>query len=189
MRETTVSVVISAPREDVFDFVADLSLRPSWTDHYLTEFRLARANPVGLGAAARFKFERSKTTSEWAEIEITEFERPRRILEAGPHRPARPLPVRCLYEFSPEGPSATRVELTTLSDPMALVDKIKQRGAHRWIRRKSRKALERLRRIFEEPDAVEIKRATVAGYDNYKAPRFGAHPRATHGEPAAARRA
>jgi uncharacterized protein YndB with AHSA1/START domain len=182
VRETTVSVVITAPREEVFDFVADLSLRPSWTDHYLDEFRLARANPVGLGAAARFKFKRGKTTSEWAEIEIEECDRPRRILEEGRVGRRGRSRFAALYEFIPEG-HATRVELTTISDPKTLVDKIKQRGAHRWIKRNTAKALERLRKVFEEPGTVEIKRATVAGYDNYKAPRFGAHP---HAEPAAA---
>lgn len=185
MRETTVSVVISAPREDVFDFVADLSLRPSFTDHYLTEYRLARAQPVGLGAAARFKFDRGKTTSEWAEIEITECERPRRIVEEGRIGRRGRSRFVALYEFVPEG-GATRIEMTTLSEPKALVDKIKQRGAHRWIRRQTAKALDRLRQIFEEPSGAELKQATVAGYDNYKAPRFGAHPRAGRGEPAAA---
>src|SRR5919202_1196648 len=43
MREVTVDVHISAPRADVFDFVADLAGRPAWTDHYLKDYRLARA--------------------------------------------------------------------------------------------------------------------------------------------------
>ena len=30
--------------------------------------------------------------------------------------------------------------------------------------------------IFEEPDRVELKRATIAGYEPYKAARFGAPP-------------
>ena len=54
MRQVTVETVITAPREPIFDFVGDLSLRPSFADHYLKDYRLANANPVGLGAAARF---------------------------------------------------------------------------------------------------------------------------------------
>jgi hypothetical protein len=30
--------------------------------------------------------------------------------------------------------------------------------------------------IFEEPDRVELKRATIAGFEREKAARFGAHP-------------
>jgi uncharacterized protein YndB with AHSA1/START domain len=177
MRQVTVSVVISAPREQVFDLVADLSVRPSFTDHYLDEFRLARANPVGLGAAARFKFQRRKTTSEWAEITVTQCDRPRRIVEEG--RVGRRGRSRfvAVYDFLPGHGGGTRIELTTLSEPATLVDRIKQRGAARWVKRNTRTALERLRRIFEEPPSGELKRATVAGYDDYKAPRFGSHPR------------
>ena len=51
MRQVTVHAVISAPREEIFDFVADLSLRPAYCDHYLEEYRLARPNPRG-GAQA-----------------------------------------------------------------------------------------------------------------------------------------
>ena len=43
------------------------------------------------------------------------------------------------------------------------------------MRRKTRKALDRLRMIFEEPDRVELKRATIAGYEPEKAARFGAY--------------
>ena len=34
---------------------------------------------------------------------------------------------------------------------------------------------DRLRMIFEEPDRVELKRATIAGYEPEKAARFGAY--------------
>jgi hypothetical protein len=29
--------------------------------------------------------------------------------------------------------------------------------------------------IFEEPERIELKRASIAGYEPDKAPRFGAH--------------
>jgi hypothetical protein len=79
-----------------------------------------------------------------------------------------------IYDFIPEG-RATRVELTTYSEPKTAIDRLRQRGAHRWIKRQSRKALNRLRRIFEEPQEKELARADIAGYESSKAPRFGAH--------------
>jgi hypothetical protein len=67
------------------------------------------------------------------------------------------------------------VELTTFSEPATIVDRLKEIGAAGWMRRKTHKSLDRLRTIFEEPERVELKRATIGGYEADKAPRFGAH--------------
>ena len=174
MRQVTVSTVISAPREQVFDFVCDLAGRPAYTDHYLRDFRLARVNPVGRGAAARFQL-RAPLAKEYAELEIRTVDRPREIVEeirVGRRGRNRSLAV---YEFTVESGGMTRVELTTYSEPATLIDRVKELGAAGWMRRQTRKALERLRMIFEEPPKGELKRATIAGYDPAKAPRFGAH--------------
>jgi uncharacterized protein YndB with AHSA1/START domain len=173
VREVTVSIVISAPREDVFDFVSDLAGRPAYTDHYMRDYRLARVNPIGLGAAARFRL-RAPLANEYAELQVTELDRPRQIVEemrVGRRGRNRSLAV---YDFSVEGADATRVDLTTFSEPATPIDRLKELGAAGWARRQTRKALERLRRIFEEPGRVELKRATIAGYEPTKAPRFGA---------------
>ena len=101
MRQVTVSTVISAPREQVFDFVCDLAGRPAYTDHYLRDFRLARVNPVGRGAAARFQL-RAPLAKEYAELEIRTVDRPREIVEeirVGRRGRNRSLAV---YEFTVE---------------------------------------------------------------------------------------
>jgi hypothetical protein len=157
MREVTVSTIISAPREDVFDFVCDLAARPAFTDHFMDDYRLARARPVGVGAAAR------------------EADRPRRIIEevrVGRRGRNRSVAV---YDFTRESAGVTRVELTTYGEPATLVDRFRQIGAAWWIRRKTRRALDRLRILFEEPQKEPPKRATIAGFESEKAPRFGAH--------------
>jgi uncharacterized protein YndB with AHSA1/START domain len=174
VREVTVSTVISAPREQIFDFVCDLAGRPAYTDHFMSDYRLARVNPVGVGAASRFQL-RAPFAKDYAELQITKVDRPRRIVEevrVGRRGRNRSLAV---YDFTSEGPSVTRVELTTFSEPATLVDRLRQLGAAGWIRRQTRKALERLRMIFEEPPRGELKRASIAGFDPDKAPRFGVH--------------
>lgn len=174
MRQVTVDTVISAPREEVYDFVVDLSRRPAYSDHYLKDFRLARANPVGKGAAARFLLD-APVFSERGEIAIVEADRPRRIVEEGRvGRLGRSRTV-AVYDFIAEAAGTTRVELTTYSEPKTAVDRFKQRRAHRWMRRQSKKALERLRKIFEEPAGEALAQVGVAGYEEAKAPRFGAH--------------
>ena len=173
MRQVTVDVHISAPREEVFDFVADLAGRPAWTDHYLKDYRLARPNPYGLGAAARFIL-RAPMAREYVEIAIVEYDRPRRIVEEA--RVGRRGRNRSLafYEFEQEGHRLTHVELTTYSEPATVVDRLRQVGAASWIRRQSKMALERLRLVFEEPPAKPLARVSVAGYEPLKAARFGA---------------
>jgi Polyketide cyclase / dehydrase and lipid transport len=173
MREVTVSKVISADRESIFDFVCDLAGRPAFADHYLRDYRLARANPVGVGAAARFQV-RAPFAKEYAELEVREVDRPRQIIEelaVGRRGRNRFIAV---YDFTQEAPRITRVELTTYGEPATLVDRMKQVGAASWIRRQTAKQLERLRLIFEEPPKEPLKRATIAGYEPAKAPRFGA---------------
>lgn len=173
MREVTVSKVISASREEVFDFVSDLAGRPAYTDHYMRDYRLARVNTVGQGAAARFQL-KAPLAKEYAELQVKEVDRPRRIVEelaVGRRGRNRSLAV---YDFTKEAEGLTRVELTTYSEPATHIDRIKQIGAAGWMRRQTNRQLERLREIFENPPKEPLKRATIAGYDPAKAPRFGA---------------
>ena len=174
MREVTVSTVISAPREDVFDFVSDLAARPAYTDHFMDDYRLARVKPIGVGAAARFRLN-APMSNQYAELTITEADRPRRIIEeirVGRRGRNRSVAV---YDFTRESAGVTRVELTTFSEPATKVDRFREIGAAGWVRRKTRKALDRLRAIFEEPQKAPPKRATIAGFEAEKAARFGVH--------------
>lgn len=174
MRQVTVATHISAPREQVFDFVTDLAGRPAYADHYLDDFRLARANPVGVGAAARFRL-KAPMAKQYAELRIAKVDRPRQIVEelrVGRRGRNRSVAV---YDFTQESANLTRVELSTYSEPATFVDRFREIGAAWWVRRRTKKALERLRAIFEEPRDGPLKRASIAGYEAAKAPRFGAH--------------
>jgi uncharacterized protein YndB with AHSA1/START domain len=195
MRQVTVHTTISGPREEIFDFVVDLAGRPAYTDHYLDDYRLARVNSYGKGAAARFRVD-APFAKEYVEVRITEAERPRRIVEearVGRRGRSRGLAV---YEFIAEAPGTTRVELTTYSEPKTALDALRQNLSQRWMRRNTKMALERLRMIFEEPPEGPLKRATIAGFEPLKAARFGAHtgtdparrPRPGHGPGAGAHR-
>ena len=175
MGPVTVETVISAPREAVFEFVGDLANHVAFTDHYMSDFRLARANSVGAGAAARFRLE-NPGPKQWSEVQFAAFERPRRIVEEG--RSGRFLRNKfwTVWDFSPEG-KATRVELTFWTEPAMRWDSFKEAlGARRWVKRQNKTALERLRKVFEEPRDEPLLRATVAGLEPSTLPRFGAHP-------------
>ena len=49
MDPVTVSIVVSAPREQVFDYLQDIANHPEFTDHYLVDWHLTRIDSVGTG--------------------------------------------------------------------------------------------------------------------------------------------
>lgn len=170
MRPVSVQTVISAPREQVFDALADLSRRIAWIDHYAEDYRLARVNPVGKGAAARFR-----ARGQWVEISLAEVDRPRRIVEEGRIGRIGRTRLAAVYELVAEGPGVTRVGLTAWTEPGHPLDALKESlGARRWLRRQLRTSLGRLRMVFEEPPPGPLARVTVAGYEPMKKARFGA---------------
>jgi uncharacterized protein YndB with AHSA1/START domain len=171
----TVETVISAPREAVFDFVGDLANHAAFTDHFSSEFRLARAKSDGLGAAARFRLDNPGPV-QWAEVQFSVFERPRRIVEEGRSGRFGRNKFWTVWDLSPEG-KGTRVELTFWTEPATRWDSFKEAlGARGWVKRQNRTALARLRKVFEEPPDEPLARTTVAGLEPMTLPRFGGHP-------------
>jgi uncharacterized protein YndB with AHSA1/START domain len=165
-------VTISAPREQVYDLVADLAARVAWCDHYQREYRLTRPRSSGVGAAARFfaKVPRSKT---WVEVSIVEAAPPRVIREKLRLGRLGRTPGFVEYTFEPLG-GATRVELVLWTEPATRLDAFKESlGARRWLKRQVKTSLSRLRKIFEEQPEAPLARATIAGYEPAKAARFG----------------
>ena len=77
------------------------------------------------------------------------------------------------YELVPVGRN-TRVELMLWTEPATRVDAFKESiGGRRSLGRQVRKSLKRLRTILEEQGEKPLERATIAGYEPAKAPRFG----------------
>lgn len=172
MRPVEARIVISAPRDQVFDFVSDIAGRVAWHDHYLKDFRLTRVNPVGVGAGAAFLVD-SPLFPQRAEFQVVEMERPRTIVERGRIGRVGRTTGWAEWEFADEYGS-TEVTLTLWTEPGIRWDAIKESlGARGWLKRQSRGALRRLRSVFEERPDRPLARATVAGYEPLKAARFG----------------
>ena len=177
----TVHAFISASREELFDFIADYGVRPAWCDHFMTDYRLAHPDAHGEGAGARYLIA-TPGYKRWVEATIVAAERPRRIAEA--IHGGRNLRTHGAleWELSREGRGMTRVEVTMTNEPGTPREALKERfGSRRWTRRQLRTALERLRVIFEERPEGPLARASVAGYEPLRAPRFGASPRVIRG--------
>ncbi len=166
----SVSILVSAPRELVFDYLQDIANHPQFTDHYLVDWHLTRIDPVGLGAGARFRVKAPANRYSWADVTFAEVERPHRIVEVG--RTGKNNRVRTLgvYELALAAGGATRVSFTMETFPATFADRLTEAfGARSWTRRKTRRALHRLRAILEGEDrpgatpADAARRVTVAG--------------------------
>jgi len=166
----TVSIIVSAPREQVFDYLQDIANHSEFTDHYLTDWHLTRIDSVGVGAGARFRVKAPGNRFSWADVTFAEVERPHRIVEVG--RTGKNNRVRTIgvYELAPAAGGSTRVRFTFETIPATFSDRLMESfGARAWMKRKNERVMRRLRSIFETGEQGGTaaggrgRRVTVAG--------------------------
>jgi hypothetical protein len=159
----TVSPTIGRPREEVFDYLADVANHLEFSDHYLKDFRLLRVESSGRGAGARYRITRP-LRDVWEDMTFVEVERPYRIVAFGRGGKFNRVKTTRIYTLDEEGADSTRVEMMTESEPPLPTDKLMETitGYRGWTRRKTGKALRRLQAILEENED-RGPRATVAG--------------------------
>jgi uncharacterized protein YndB with AHSA1/START domain len=163
MHAMTVSIVVDAPREQVFDYLQDIANHSEFTDHYLVDWHLTRIDSVGRGAGARFRVKAPGNRFSWGDVTFTEVERPHRIVEAGRTGKANRVRTLGVYELAQGAAGTTRVRFTLETQPATLSDRIMEGlGGRGWLKRKNTKALRRLRSIVERGEG-RGGRVTVAG--------------------------
>jgi uncharacterized protein YndB with AHSA1/START domain len=163
MDPVTVSILVDAPREQVFDYLQDIANHPEFTDHYLVDWHLTREDSVGRGAGARFRVTAPGNRFSWGDVTFAEVDRPHRIVEVG--RTGKNNRIRTLgvYELSQGAGGGTRVRFTLETEPSTLADRLLESlGARGWLRRKNMKAMRRLRSVVESGERRGA-RVTVAG--------------------------
>lgn len=163
MDPVTVSIIVDAPREQVFDYLQDIANHSEFTDHYLVDWHLTRIDSVGRGAGARFRVKAPGNRFSWGDVTFVEVDAPHRIVEAG--RTGKNNRIRTLgvYELSAGASGTTRVRFTLETVPATLSDRlIEGFGARGWTKRKNNRAMRRLRSIIES-DVDRGERVTVAG--------------------------
>jgi len=160
----TVSTVISAPREQVFDYLQDIANHGEFTDHYLVDWHLTRIDSVGRGAGARFRVKAPGNRFSWADVTFVEVARPYRIVEAG--RTGKNNRIRTLgtYELALGASGTTRVRFTLETVPATLSDRLMEAfGARGWTKRKNTRAMRRLRAIIERGEGRGHRVTVAAG--------------------------
>jgi len=81
VKPVTVSVVVSQPIAEVYDFLDVLANHEAFLDHFLVDWKFSGpARGVGAKAEARAS---APMSQDWTEFEVVEAERPKRIVEEG----------------------------------------------------------------------------------------------------------
>lgn len=162
MGPVSAETAIDAPRERVFDLIADLSLRPLFCDHFMHDYRIARIDASGEGAAAGFRVD-PPAAETWVEIAIAEAERPHLISERGRGGRNHRVPVFIAWELT-ESAGVTNARVTFWTEPQQPIDRLRELlGAGRWYRRRWKMALRRLATVIEGDQPLH--RVGVAGGD------------------------
>lgn len=161
MGPVSAEITIDAPRERVFAVVSDLAMRPRFCDHFQESFRLARIDPTGVGAAARFRIGATRFPF-WMQTVITELEEPYLVLERGQGSRLDRMGTGTAWELVPNGGTMTDLTVSFWTEPTHPVDRLKDRAlGSGWHRRQWARALERLRDLVES--GAEIEPLQVAG--------------------------
>ncbi len=162
MDPITVSTTIARPREQVFEYLADIANHAEFTDHYLVDWHLTRENPYGTGAGARFRVKAPMARFAWADFTFTALEPPHRIIERGQGGKFNRVRMLGTYTLTSDADDTTEVQYTLETHPVMLSDRLMETfGGRAWSKRQAAKAMNRLRMILEE-DRGRGKRATIA---------------------------
>lgn len=159
----SVSVTIAKPREEVFAYLADIANHAEFTDHFLVDWRLTREDSYGVGAGARFRIKARMNRFPWADVTFTEVEAPLRIVERGRSGKFNRIKTLGIYELAQAPGNGTRVTFTFEALGKTPSDRLLEKlGARRFMKRRTEKAMRRLRDVLEEGRG-RGHRPTIAG--------------------------
>jgi uncharacterized protein YndB with AHSA1/START domain len=162
MDPVTVTTTIARPREQVFEYLADIANHAEFTDHYLKDWHLTREQSVGRGAGARFRVDMPLNRFPWADATLVEVQAPHRLVESGRGGKYNRIRITTEYRLYEGAGETTRVELTSDTEPALLSDRLLEKlGARPWLKRQNARALRRLRAILEDGEQ-RGRRVTLA---------------------------
>ena len=124
MEPFTVSTTIAKPREQVYEYLADIANHAEFTDHYLVDWRLTREDPYGPGAGARFRIKAPLNRFAWADVTFAEMQPPFRIVERGRGGKYNRIRMVGTYTLSPGPGGTTKVQYTFETEPSQISDKL-----------------------------------------------------------------
>src|SRR6201996_6696099 len=123
MGPISAEIEVDASREAAFELITDLGRRPTFTDHFLTGFRLTRIDARGEGAGARFRV-KAPIRSPWEDTALVSLEEPFKVEERGAGGRSNRIPNRTVWEIEPGKAGMTLVRVTHWTEPKEPIDKL-----------------------------------------------------------------
>ena len=117
-------ITIDRPREEVFEYLADIANHPEFTDHYLKDWRLTRVDSYGAGAGARYKMDAPLQRFSWSDLTFVVVEAPRRIVAVGRGGKYNRIKTFASWTLEPAAGGGTRVEFVFETEPALPTDRL-----------------------------------------------------------------
>jgi len=151
MEPITLSTTIARPREEVFEYLADVANHPEFTDHFLIDWHLTREDSYGHGAGARFRVKTRVDRFAYADITLAELRPPELIVATGHGGRFNRISSRSTWTLTPDAGGNTVVEFSTSSEPVMASDRLMEKllRTRSAATRHHKRALQRLRKILE----------------------------------------
>ena len=164
MEPMTLTTTIAKPREEVFEYLADVAAHAVFSDHCMVEWHLTREDSYGAGAGARFRVKSRFDRFSYGDITLAEVAPPGRILATGRSGRFNRIKTRSTWTLEEPGPGQTKVTFETESTPVLKSDELMEKFLRVRVAttRCHERALDRLRSILESGEG-RGEHTTVAG--------------------------
>jgi uncharacterized protein YndB with AHSA1/START domain len=164
MEPITLTTTIAKPREDVFEYLADVANHSEFSDHCMVDWHLTREDSYGRGAGARFRVKSRFDRFSYGDITLAELTPPERIVATGRGGRFNRIRTRSAWTLEEAGPGQTKVTFETQSTPVLKSDELMEKflRLRAATTRCHERALERLRSILESGEGRGAH-TTVAG--------------------------
>jgi uncharacterized protein YndB with AHSA1/START domain len=151
MEPVTLTTTIARPREEVFEYLADVANHSEFTDHCLTDWHLTREDSYGAGAGARFRVKSRFDRFSYGDMTLAEVRPPERIVATGRAGRFNRMRTRTEWRLEEAGTGKTDLTFVTESTPATSSDRLMEKllRVPATTKRCHRRALERLRSILE----------------------------------------
>jgi uncharacterized protein YndB with AHSA1/START domain len=164
MEPVTLTTTIARPREEVFEYLADVANHSEFTDHCLTGWHLTREDSYGAGAGARFRVKSRFDRFSYGDMTLAEVRPPERIVATGRSGRFNRVRTRTEWRLEEAGTGKTALTFVTESTPATSSDRLMEKllRVPATTKRCHRRALERLCSILEAGEQRGA-RTTVSG--------------------------
>lgn len=168
MRAVTAKISIDRSADAIYGYLLDVASRPEFAGDMFLDFRLARVESRGVGAASRFRLGR-RARDRFAGTTVVEAVPGAMIREEGSTGRGGRVPLVFEYLLEAADGAPTKLTFTFATAPLKPIDRIREFGMRRKLQGRARRAVRRLRDILEEaPHAARGDRPTVGGASRFQ---------------------